>query len=118
MKIPAALLVFVFLFLPQLAKSDDVSNPTQPPAASPEENHGDLKLAPSATKDVPAAVLEAKKKFATEKRALDQQIKQVVAQFGPNSPEAENARSNARAQLAELRKQIEIARREVARQKH
>jgi hypothetical protein len=106
-----ALLLFLLslpLVVPFAMADDTVS---QAPVATPADKHTELKNAASSdAKDIPPAVLEAKKKFAVEKRTLDQHIKDVIAQFGPTSPQAIQAKEEAHARLAELRTEIAAAR--------
>ena len=108
MKTRLAFLLALPLLAP-LAYADDAVD--QPPTATPADKHAELKNADSSdAKNLRPAVLEAKKKFAVEKRTLDQHIKDIVTQFGPNSPQAIQAKENAHARLAELRREIALAR--------
>ena len=111
LKTRLAFLLSVPLLFPSLARADDSTpNSVQPPAATPVDKHAELKdQAPSDAKDVPKPVFEAKKKFAEEKRALDQQVKNAIVQFGQNSPQAEQARKDAKMRLSELRQDIRRA---------
>src|SRR5437762_2627381 len=104
-------LVFV-LSLPLLAPltyADDAVD--QPPAATPADKHVELKNASSSdAKNIPPPVLIAKENFAAAKRTLDQHVKDTIAQYGPNSPQAIQARDDERARLAVLRREIVAAR--------
>jgi hypothetical protein len=108
MKIRLAFL-FALPLLAPLAYADDAVD--QPPAATPADKHVELKNAASSdAKNLPPAVLEAKKRLAVEKRTLDLHVKDVITQFGPTSPQAIQAKEDARARLAQLRREIAIAR--------
>ena len=109
MKTPWVLLLSIPLLLPLRVTGDDAGPVTRPAV----DTHAAMKQTPSTAKDVPVPVLEAKRKFADEKRVLDQKIQQVVVQYGADSPQAHQAKADARKMLAELRKEIEKARRSV-----
>ena len=95
--------------LAPLAYADDAVD--QPPVATPADKHVELKNASSSdAKNLPPPVLVAKENLATAKRTLDQNVKNMIAQYGANSPQAIQAKDDERARLAELRREIVAAR--------